>query len=126
MKICIPIENDQGLESRARAHVGGAPFFAVVDVESDHVDILRNTHRRHGRGESGPGAHIRELGVQAVVCSDIGRRAFSSLEEAGIEVLVTEKTTVGEILAEAHEGRLRLLSADEISRTRGRGHGWHR
>ncbi|RME41495.1 MAG: diguanylate cyclase, partial [Deltaproteobacteria bacterium] len=37
MKVCFPVNNDQGLESEVYGHFGSAPAFVVVDTESHEV-----------------------------------------------------------------------------------------
>ena len=50
MKLCIPVDEDLGLESPVCAHFGSAPYFMIVEVESrTHRAIPnRNTHHQHG------------------------------------------------------------------------------
>ncbi|MBZ0268656.1 NifB/NifX family molybdenum-iron cluster-binding protein [bacterium] len=122
MRICIPTSDGRGLDADTYGHVGGAPFYTIVDTDSDQVEVVRNHDRHeHGHGGCGPGAHIRGYDVDAVTCSDIGRRAFSSLEKAGIAVFLANEGTAREIVTAAREERLRPLSADEVCAGHGRG-----
>jgi predicted Fe-Mo cluster-binding NifX family protein len=123
MKICVPTADDRGLEAAPYGHVGGAPYYTIADTDTGEVRAVRRGSHGHGHGECGPGSAIRALDVETVVCSDIGRRAMASLEEAGITVLVSAGRTVGEILAAAREGRLRVLSPDEVCAGHGARHG---
>jgi predicted Fe-Mo cluster-binding NifX family protein len=122
MRICVPTGDDRGLESEAFGHVGGAPYYTIADTDSLQVEVVRAGRHGHGEGECGPAARIRALGIDTLVCTDIGRRALASLEEAGITVLVSDRRTVGEILAAARDGTLHALSADEICAGHGARH----
>lgn len=113
MKICIPTNDDRGLESRASMHFGDAPFFILADVESAGLKVVRNPECRDHRHSC---HHVRLLeahDVDAVVCEGIGRRALSGLREAGIDVLVPPDRTVSEIVQAVNAGRARRLSADD-------------
>ncbi len=37
MKICFPVQENEGLGSRVYNHFGSAPMFIVVDTETDNV-----------------------------------------------------------------------------------------
>ena len=113
MKICIPTEDNRGLESRAYGHYGSAPFFAMVDADSGRLEVVRNTdsHRRPHSDH-----HIDRLkahDVDVVVCNGVGRRAFAALQEAGIDVLVPEHATIADIVSAMRAGEVRRLSTDE-------------
>jgi predicted Fe-Mo cluster-binding NifX family protein len=125
MKICVPTRDDRGLDAEPHGHVGGAPYYTIADTDDESVQTVCRAGHGHGQGhdECGPGARIRSLEVDAVVCADIGRRAMASLEAAGITVLVSAGKTVGEILAAARDGSLRVLSADEVCAGHGARHG---
>ena len=125
MKICIPTEDDRGLDSTAFNHFGSAPFFTLVDVESGGTKVMQNPecHEHHRSCH-----HIQLLkahDVDAVVCEGIGRRAHAGLREAGIDVLVPSDGTIAGIVATATAGGLQRLSADDACGG-GRRHHGHR
>jgi predicted Fe-Mo cluster-binding NifX family protein len=135
MRICVPTRDDRGLDAEPFGHVGGAPFYTIVDTDREDVrTVQREGHGHdhehghghghgHGGGGCGPGERIRALDVDTVVCTDIGRRAMASLEAAGISVLVSNGKTVGEILDAVRNGDLKLLSPDEACAGHGARHG---
>lgn len=113
MKICIPTSNDRGPDSESSGRFGDAPFFAIADVDTGEVRVVRNPechvdpHVCH---------HVSLLAahtVQAVVCEGIGRRVAAGLHEAGIDVLVPARGTVADIVGIVRAGKARSLSADE-------------
>jgi len=113
MKICIPTMDSNGLESRTHGHFGSAPFFAVLDTDTGNVDVAANSGLRHQHGQCDPAGHVDTLNVDAVVCHGMGKRALASLRRENIDVMVASGETVGDILAEARDGKLRKLSARE-------------
>ena len=83
MKICVPTRDDRGLDAETFGHVGGAPYYTVADTDTGKLLAIRGGHEHgHGHGHEGcgPGARIRSLDVDTVVCTDIGRRAGTSCE----------------------------------------------
>jgi predicted Fe-Mo cluster-binding NifX family protein len=113
MKICIPTMDSNGLESRAHGHFGSAPFFAVVDTVTGEIDVAPNAGQRHRHGECNPASHVNTLKVEAVVCHGMGKRALASFRRENVDVLIASGKTVGDILSEARDDRLRKLTAKE-------------
>jgi predicted Fe-Mo cluster-binding NifX family protein len=123
MKICVPTENDKGLDSTVYGHFGSAPFFAVTDTETDHVEVITNRERRHRHGECSPAERIGSRGIEAVVCGGMGKRAFQSLAGAGIDVFLSDAETVREAVSAVRDNKVRRLTAE--SACGGRGHQHH-
>jgi predicted Fe-Mo cluster-binding NifX family protein len=90
MKICFPNETNQGLKSALYGHFGSAPFFTLVESESNLVEVRDNRGQVHAHGACHPVAALEGLGVQAVVCGGMGLRALQKFEEAGIMVYQSE------------------------------------
>ena len=124
MKVCIPTTDESGLNSTASEHFGSAPFFTLVDTESGQLEVIRNAGRDHEHGTCHPMSHLTPRHLDAVICQGMGRRALASLQEAGIDVLVTDKETVSEMIAAARKGELSRLPGEEACLGRGpeRGH----
>ncbi len=124
MKICIPTLDDRGLESRISNHFGSAQYLTLINTEGGELATVRNLECRHQLHSCHHLDSLTSLGVEALVCVGVGRRAFSALQEAGIEVLRTGHETVGDILAELEAGAVQPLTAREACGGRhARGHG---
>lgn len=124
MKLCIPSGDDRGLESTAFGHFGSAPFFTMVDVESGGLKVVQNPecHDRHRSCH-----HVQILAahdVDAVVCRNIGRRAYDGLRAAGIDVLVPPRDTVSEIVKTSAAAGLQRLSEGDVCGGGRRRHGY--
>ena len=123
MRICIPTEDDRGLDSRLCGHFGSAPYFALADTDSGNVEIEANSGRQHDHGKCEPVGHIDADRTDAVVCQGMGKRAVSSLQRAGVEVLITSADTIRGAISQAGQGGLRTLSAEEACGGHGGSHG---
>jgi predicted Fe-Mo cluster-binding NifX family protein len=126
MRICIPTENDQGLDSRLCGHFGSAPYFALADTDSGEVTIEPNSARHHSHGQCAPVDRIDVNRTDAVVCQGMGKRAYSSFQRAGVEILITSGTTVRDVLSEAGERTLQSLSLERACGGHGGSHRHHR
>lgn len=125
MKICVPTQDERGIDSEVYGHFGSAPFFTLVEVESGEVDVVRNggpEERQHGG--CAPLEQLFSHSIDAMVCQGIGRGAILRLEERGIEVLLAEPepgSRVRDVVAAVRDGRLR--NASPLDACQGRGHG---
>lgn len=124
MKICIPTEDDRGLDSTAATHFGSAPYFTVADTDSDGVEVVRNPDCHHGPQSCHHIPILRAHHVDGVVCTTVGRRAYSAMIEAGIDIYAVPPGTVSEILSAVHDRTPRRLSLEETCGG-GRRHGRH-
>jgi predicted Fe-Mo cluster-binding NifX family protein len=126
MRICIPIDNDQGLDSRVCAHFGSAPTFMIVDTESGACHAIPNGNQHHGHGMCQPLAALRPHTVDGIVVGGIGRRALERLADDRVRVFQAEHTTVGQTMAAFKAGSLRPVSMDAACGHGGdAGHGDH-
>lgn len=131
MRICIPTVDERGYESEAHDHLGSAPFFTVVDMDSDEIKIVRNPDCHHHPGTCHHVPLLLAQHVDLVACKAVGHRSFEALNEAGIGVLAPVTGTVARVLETIRSGNVSRLSADEArrgglhGRHGGAGHGRH-
>jgi len=109
MKVCIPVEEDRGLESPVCAHFGSAPFFLIVDSESGECRTRPNVNRHHGHGMCMPLSSLQGEQIDAVVVGGIGMGALAKLRNAGIEVFLSRHTTVSETISSLKAGALQKV-----------------
>ena len=107
MKIAVPIEEVNGLESRICEHFGRAPYFAIVTVEGEEakIDVYENPALQDHRPGLLP-EMLRSLGVEKLIARGVGRRAEILFNELGIEVIKGVSGTLGEALERFLEGTL--------------------
>ena len=126
MRVCIPTMDDRGREGMPSDHFGSAPFFTFVDTETGEYEPVRNGGSSHVHGSCQPLKFLGTRPVDAVIVRGLGRRAFSRLADAGVEVFVTLEANAGETIAAFKDGRLKRLTSDEACHGHdggGRGHG---
>ncbi len=86
MKVCFPVEINEGVESRVYSHFGSAPCFVVVDTAAESVSVIHNRDMHHAHGACNPIRALDEQGVDAVIVGGIGGGALSRLNQSGIRV----------------------------------------
>jgi len=108
MRLCFPVENDEGLDSKVFGHFGSAPAFLIVDAQTKEAKTVINGDAHHAHGMCSP---LRALGgerVDAIVVCGIGAGALAGLARSGIEVFRAFDGTVRE--------NLRLFELNSLSR----------
>lgn len=107
MRICIPTDGNEGLAAAVAGHFGKAPFLTLVDTESGELSVISNA--AHEGGHCRPAAPLEGRGVEAVLCSGVGRGAVLALEAAGIRVLATGAPHVQGAVEALRAGAVREL-----------------
>ncbi len=121
MKICIPTLGSKGLDEQVSEHFGSAPFFTVIDLDSNGIEIINNQNQHHSHGQCHPMASLTGKGINGVVCGGMGRRAVELLNSDGIKVYLGNGSTVRNVVEEYKRGNLEELSAEGACG----GHGCH-
>ena len=98
MKVCFPVEKDQGIESTVYGHFGSAPAFVVVDTVAGQPVTVNNADQNHVHGACNPIMAIGGQAVDVVVVGGIGAGAIRGLNSRGIRVLKAVASTVRENL----------------------------
>jgi predicted Fe-Mo cluster-binding NifX family protein len=109
MKICVPVEADNGLESQVCTHFGSAPAFMVVDTDARSCKAIVNGNQHHSHGMCMPLQTLKGEQLDAMVVSGIGTGALNKLSAANIRVYLSDHATVGQVLCAFEAGSLRLM-----------------
>ena len=103
MKIAIPVQEER-VESKVDSVFGRAPFFAVYDSKDKSSAFKPNPAKDT---ESGAGSQafkvMVDLGVDAVITSEVGPKALDLLKSRGIRVVKPKRDTLKETLANLDE-----------------------
>lgn len=121
MKICIPTLGKKGLEEEVSEHFGSAPYFTIVNLETNETEIIDNQNQHHSHGQCHPMGSIIGKGVNGVVCGGMGRRAVELLNSDGIKVFLGTGDIVKTVIEQYKNGNLKELAADQACS----GHGCH-
>lgn len=118
MKLAFATDDEQTISR----HFGRAPYYLVVTIEAGKVvererrdkanhgqftqgphDHAHDSHERHGHGPAAQGRHAQMTAVvtdcQAVICGGMGNGAYLSLQERGLQPIVTDVTAIDEAIA---------------------------
>ncbi|ROR23396.1 putative Fe-Mo cluster-binding NifX family protein [Mobilisporobacter senegalensis] len=90
MKVCIPIEEDKGLNSIAYGHFGTAPFFLIYDLENETSKVIENRDLNHSHGMCQPLKAMGGENVSAILVGGIGAGALMKLNDQGIKAYQAE------------------------------------
>jgi predicted Fe-Mo cluster-binding NifX family protein len=100
MKICIPIEKEEGMSTKVYGHFGSAPLFAVYNTEAKSLEILNNGNLHHAHGQCSPIAALSGTPVDILVTGGIGAGAIVKLRAMGIKVCrVNAGQTIQDVIA---------------------------
>ncbi len=125
MKICIPVEEDNGMESRVCQHFGSAPAFAIVDTGNGHYRAITNANQHHGHGMCAPLESLEGEQIDAVVVGGIGMGALNRLNSANIQVYLSDNATVAETVAGFQAGKLKQVMPNMACGHHGHDHAQH-
>jgi predicted Fe-Mo cluster-binding NifX family protein len=99
MKICFPVQNDNGIESTVYNHFGSAPVFVVFDTATNSVASINNQDQHHSHGSCNPMKALDNQKVDAIVVGGIGAGALTRLNQMGITVHRSQGETIRENLS---------------------------
>lgn len=123
MKVCIPVADYGGLDSRVCGHFGSAAGFALVDTESMSFQILSNGDHDHVHGACSPLRALAGAKPDVVVVGGAGAGALRGLRSLGIKVYCCPGGTVAEALRLLKAGELREMDERAACAGHGGGHG---
>jgi predicted Fe-Mo cluster-binding NifX family protein len=116
MKVCFPVQKDEGVESQVYDHFGSAPAFIVVDTEEKGVQRVDNKDLHHVHGACNPIMALGGQKVDALVVGGIGGGALMKLNGMGVKVYEAGTRTVKDNLELLRENKLQELSMDHSCR----------
>ena len=94
MKVCFPVQNDKGIDSKVFNHFGTAPVFIVFDTDTQDISAITNNDQHHAHGACNPIKALGDRMVDAIVVGGIGGGALSRLNQLGIRVFRSEAATI--------------------------------
>ena len=119
MKLCFPVEADNGIDSLVYGHFGSAPLFIVCDTESDKTDTIDNGNLEHIHGQCSPLQALAGNPIDAIVVGGIGGGAINKLNAMGIKVFQASEGTVRANLELFKANSLPEIGADQACRQHG-------
>ena len=111
----IPVKNINGLDSKVHGHFGRAPYFVILEINGDNIEI-EDFYYNEFLGEK---KHIGVKVIKAVVrykldllfTSEIGEISFHMLKDNFVDIYrVEEDLSVREITEKYREGQIKPLT----------------
>jgi predicted Fe-Mo cluster-binding NifX family protein len=115
MRVAVSTQGD-GLESMVDPRFGRAKGFLLIDTDSGEVSALPNTQNLNAVQGAGiqSAKNIADAGVEAVISGNVGPKAFTTLNAAGIRVYLAADCTVGEAVESLKNGSLQEQSGANV------------
>jgi predicted Fe-Mo cluster-binding NifX family protein len=115
MKIVVT-SHGTNLDSPVDPRFGRAKYFLLVDTDTMQTtahDNAQNLNAPQGAGIQAAQAVFR-LGASAVITGNVGPKAFTTLQAAGIAVYLGASGTVKEVVEQFQAGRLQLADSANV------------
>lgn len=122
MKVCVPVQENEGLDSIVYDHFGSAPFFLIYDLESKETKIIENSDLHHAHGMCQP---LKALGgekVDAILVGGIGAGALMKLNAQGVKAYRVERGSVSQNLESLKRNELPEFSVSNSCNHHNCGH----
>lgn len=119
MRVCVPTTDDSGLSAPRSDHFGRAPYYTIVDTETDDVDTIPNRSSHRG-GSALPPDYVAEHDVDAVLVDHVGKRGMKRFDAHGIDVYQTPSGTVEDLVSLFEAGDVTEFGLEDAH---GHGHG---
>jgi predicted Fe-Mo cluster-binding NifX family protein len=113
MKICFPVQKDEGMSSEVYNHFGSAPMFMLVDAETNSIAPISNRDEHHVHGACSPMKALNNQQVDALVVGGIGAGALNGLNRMGVRVFRSQVPTIQGNLTLFKNGTLLELTPDQ-------------
>jgi len=115
MKIAISTDG-KDLAAVVDQRFGRAKGFLIYDIdskESVYVDNEQNLEAAQGAGIQSAKTVI-DAGADAVITGNVGPKAFTTLNAAGVKIYLSKNETVGTALDKYDKGELELTSTANV------------
>lgn len=108
MRIAISADEKKDLESRVSHHFGRCPYYVIVDLYNEEVQVVRSIDNPFAQQHQ-PGmvpGFIKEQGVEVMISGGMGRRAIDFFDQYEIQVATGASGTVQITLDRYFKGEL--------------------
>jgi predicted Fe-Mo cluster-binding NifX family protein len=95
---------------------GRSPGFLVYDVDTDSTSYHANTQNYSAPQGAGiqSAQNIAEQGVQAIITRNCGPKAYQVLIQAGIQIYLSQDTTVKDAIQKFKKGELEKATSSNV------------
>ena len=107
MKVCQPVEKDQGIDNVLHGHFRSAPRFVIVDTDTHETFTFGNTYEDEDHDITKPLESFSDIHVDVAIVGGVGRCDLKKLQSYGIKVF--------QAAAPALEANLEALQRGELA-----------
>ncbi len=106
MKIALPTDGEN-LDDLVTFHFGQAKNYLIYNTDTKDFNVFPNPEIA-GRKELPP-EFLNKLDVSAVICFDLGQRAFEKFKDFGIKIYEALEKNIAENVKSFQEEKLKKL-----------------
>ena len=121
MKLCLPVKENNGINSQVSEHFGSAPFFMIVDTDTLECKAITNTNSEHSHGMCQPLSVLSAYTFDGIVVGGIGAGALNKLKASNIKVFKTGFGNIADSIKAYKENKLEEMELNSTCA----GHGEH-
>jgi len=113
VRMVIPVLDESGLNARLSEHFGRAPYFAVIELDSNGSVLKQRAVpnvSEHFGGSGRPPDRILQLEPDAIVTYGMGPRALTIFQNAKVAVLRATTNAVKGVIVAFNKGQLEELT----------------
>ncbi len=115
MKIAITA-TDKKADAEVDPRFGRAGFFAICDTDDDSIEYIDN--RINVESPSGAGvqaaANVVSTGAQVVITGNCGPKAFQTLFQGGVKVVIGVKGMISEVIDKFKKGEFEYIESANV------------
>jgi len=112
MKLCFPVQQNNGIDSDIFPHFGPAPMFLICDTDTLEVSEITNQSPEHKSGGCNPMAKLGGGKFDSLIVGGIGGGAIVKLKQAGISVYMAVQGSIKDNVEKFNAGTLTQLGED--------------
>jgi len=115
MKIAISSQGNFP-DSNVDPRFGRAKYFIIYDTETDSFDVIDNVQNIQAAQGAGIQAaqNVANQNVELVISGNLGPKAYTTLNAAGIKIALWSEGTVNEAIELAKSGKLQYTKGANV------------
>ncbi len=115
MKIAVSSDG-KDLQSPVNPRFGRAPYFVIYDTADDNYEVIDNAQNLQAAQGAGIQAaqHVVNKKADVVISGNLGPKAFTTLQAAGIKAACWADGTVEKAINLAKEGKLKFVDSPNV------------
>lgn len=114
IKILLPVENDEGLNSKIIGHFGRAKYFLFVILENNKITSFYVKENKHLKEKIRAGLTVSNYLIQEdiniLLVKEIGEISFHTLRDSLVDIYLIKSDNIKEIISDFKNNKLEKLT----------------